>query len=176
MRRRAAALLCLSMSSAALAQGGRRRAPDPAEIAERDRAFAALAPIPSASGERVTLLVPPGEKAKPEWARLAAELNRAAAGMAPRVGGHETPSKPVTVVVEPDHPRHRHQLPRRDPVARIVQADHRGDFERPGEDGGVIGAAAGVCRKAADPRPVHLRGERRRQLVRDERCARCSRR
>ena len=100
MRRGAAALLCLALSPAASAQGG-RRAPDPAELAEWDRAFAALAPIP---GERVTLLVPPGERAKPEMARLATELNRAAAAMAPRVSGAATASaKALTVVVEPDY-------------------------------------------------------------------------
>lgn len=100
MRRCAAALLCVTLSPAALAQGG-RRAPDPAELAEWNRAFAALVTIP---GERVTLLVPPGERAKPEIARLAAELSRAAGSMAPRVGGAATaPAKPITLVIEPDH-------------------------------------------------------------------------
>jgi hypothetical protein len=106
MRRGAAALLCLALSPAAWAQGG-RRAPDPAELAEWDRAFAALAPVSSAGGERVTLLVPPGERAKPEMVRLATELNHAAASMAPRVSGASAASaKPITplkVVVEPDY-------------------------------------------------------------------------
>ncbi|HSS49585.1 MAG TPA: hypothetical protein VLX28_11635 [Thermoanaerobaculia bacterium] len=96
---RAAALLFLALSPAAWAQGG-RRAVDPGEPAEWDRAFAALAPIP---GERVTLLVTPGEQGKPEMARLAAELNRAAVSMALRLGVQGVPPKPLAVVVEPDH-------------------------------------------------------------------------
>lgn len=57
-----------------------------------------LAPIPR---DHVVLLVPPGDQHRPELVRLASELDRAAAEMAPRV-----PVKidsPVKVVVEPDH-------------------------------------------------------------------------
>ncbi len=102
MRRWAGALFCLALSPAAWAQGG-RRAPDPAELAKWDRAFAALVPIP---GERVTLLVPQAERAKPEMARLAAELNHAAALMASRLsnsGASAKPATPLKVVVEPDY-------------------------------------------------------------------------
>jgi hypothetical protein len=101
MRGLAAALLLLALSPAGWAQGG-RRGPDPGDLADWDRAFAALVPIP---GERVTLLVPPGERAKPEMTRLAAELNRAAASMAARLPAppEAVPSKALTVVVEPDH-------------------------------------------------------------------------
>lgn len=101
-RRWAAALFCLALSPAAWAQGG-RRAPDPPELAEWDRAFAALVPIP---GERVTLLVPPGDRARPELARLATELNRAAGLMAPRLSNSGAPAKPILplkIVVEPDY-------------------------------------------------------------------------
>ncbi len=49
------------------------------DFAEWDRAFAAMVPIP---GERVSLLVSPGDRQRPELIRLAAELDRAAAGMA----------------------------------------------------------------------------------------------
>ncbi len=52
--------------------------------------------------------------------------------------------------------------------ARVVEADDGRDVERAGEDRGVIRAAAGVGGEAADPRPVHLRGERRGELVGDE--------
>jgi hypothetical protein len=97
MRGCAAALIFLALSPAGWAQGGRRVA-DPGELAEWDRAFAVLVSIP---GDRVTLLVPPGDRAKPEMARLATELNRAVASMAPRLP--VTQSKPLTVVVEPDH-------------------------------------------------------------------------
>jgi hypothetical protein len=100
MRRWAGALLCLALSPAAWAQGG-RRAPDPAELAEWDRAFSALVPIP---GERVTLLVPPAERSKPELARLATELNRAVGSMASRLArASATPAKSITIVVEPDY-------------------------------------------------------------------------
>ncbi|MFY9820342.1 MAG: hypothetical protein WAM82_03110, partial [Thermoanaerobaculia bacterium] len=74
---------------------------DAAETADWDRAFAALVPIP---GDRVTLLVSPGERASPELLQLATELNRAAAEMAPRLPRSSgATAKPVTVVVEPDH-------------------------------------------------------------------------
>ena len=43
-----------------------------------------------------------------------------------------------------------------------------GTSRRPREDGGVMRAAAGVGREAADARPVHLRRNRRRQLVGDQ--------
>jgi glycosyl hydrolase family 113 len=74
---------------------------DPAErddLAEWDRRFAALAPV---RGEWITLLVSPGERERPELARLAAELDRAVSEMAPRVP--VSIASPLTVVVEPDH-------------------------------------------------------------------------
>jgi hypothetical protein len=74
------------------------RATERDDFAARERAFASLARIP---GERVVLLVPPGERDRPEMARLAAELDRAAGEMAPRVP--VAVSSPVTVVVEPDY-------------------------------------------------------------------------
>jgi hypothetical protein len=52
-------------------------------------------------GERVLLRVPPAEKSRPDLSRLAAELDRALADMAPRVPVDL--SSPVTVVVEPDY-------------------------------------------------------------------------
>src|SRR5262245_28344851 len=57
-----------------------------------------LAPIRSG---QVTLLVSPGDQTRPELVRLAADLNRAASEMAPRVP--VTITSPVTVVVEPDY-------------------------------------------------------------------------
>jgi len=60
------------------------------------------------------------------------------------------------------------ELPRLDDVTRVVQADDRGHLERAREDGGVIRAAAGVGGEAAHLGPIHLRGQRRRQLVGDE--------
>jgi hypothetical protein len=74
------------------------RAAERDDFAAREKAFAALARIP---GQRVVLLVPPGEKDRPELARLIAELDRAAGEMAPRVPVAVTSQ--VTVVVEPDH-------------------------------------------------------------------------
>jgi hypothetical protein len=74
------------------------RAAERDDFAARERALAALVRIP---GERVVLLVPPGEKDRPEMARLAADLDRAAGEMAPRVPLAVT--SPVTVVLEPDH-------------------------------------------------------------------------
>jgi hypothetical protein len=69
--------------------------------------FIALSPAGGAQGERVTLVVPPGERGKPEMARLAAELNRDVAEMAPRLpsppGAPAKPLPPLTIVVEPDH-------------------------------------------------------------------------
>ena len=53
-------------------------------------------------------------------------------------------------------------------LAGVVQADDRRHLERPRQDRGVIRAAAGVGREAADLGPVDLRGERRRQLVGDQ--------
>lgn len=49
----------------------------------------------------VTLLVPPGDKERPEIIRLAAELDRAATGMAARIP--LSPVAPIRVVVEPDY-------------------------------------------------------------------------
>ena len=49
-----------------------------------------------------------------------------------------------------------------------VQAEHGGYVERPREDRRVVGPAAGVAREALDLGPVHLRGERGRELVGDE--------
>jgi hypothetical protein len=46
-----------------------------------------------------------------------------------------------------------------------VQSDDRGHVERSRKDGRVVGAAAGVGGKTADLRPIHLRGQRRRQFV-----------
>ncbi|HEX4960602.1 MAG TPA: hypothetical protein VF173_07165 [Thermoanaerobaculia bacterium] len=60
--------------------------------------LADLAPIRSG---RVTLRVPPGEQARPELVHLAADLDRAAAEMAPKLAVRET--KPLTVILEPDH-------------------------------------------------------------------------
>lgn len=68
------------------------------DFAEWERWFSGLAPI---RGGRVVLLVPPGEKSRPELVRLAAELDRAASEMALRVPAAIT--SPITVVVEPDH-------------------------------------------------------------------------
>jgi hypothetical protein len=68
------------------------------DLAEWERAFAGTAEIRS---ERVVLRVAAGDKGRPELARLAADLDRAVAGMAPRVP--VTPTSPITVVVEPDH-------------------------------------------------------------------------
>ncbi|HYO16986.1 MAG TPA: hypothetical protein VE685_27645, partial [Thermoanaerobaculia bacterium] len=74
------------------------RATERDDFAAREQALAALARI---AGERVVLLVPPGEKDRPEMARLAAELDRAAGEMAPKVPVAVT--SPVTVMVETDH-------------------------------------------------------------------------
>lgn len=52
-------------------------------------------------GERVALRVPAGEKERPEWVRLAAELDRAAGEMARRVPVAVSP--PIVVILEPDH-------------------------------------------------------------------------
>jgi hypothetical protein len=91
-----AALLVLA-ASPAVTPPAARPGDDPADW---DRTFAALVPI---RGERVTLLVPPGDRARPDLARLAADLDRAAAEMALRLPGPpRAPEKPVTVVVEPD--------------------------------------------------------------------------
>ncbi len=83
-----------------LAGGG--YAIDPAaerdDLAEWDRQLAALAPIRSG---RVTLLVPPDDRDRPELSRLAADLDAAISGMAPRVP--VVIAFPLTVVVEPDH-------------------------------------------------------------------------
>lgn len=68
------------------------------DLAEWDRWFAGLAPI---RGDRVVLLVASAERNRPELVRLATDLDRAAAEMAPRVP--VTISSPLTVVVEPDH-------------------------------------------------------------------------
>ncbi|HSS79185.1 MAG TPA: hypothetical protein VLV54_20870, partial [Thermoanaerobaculia bacterium] len=96
----AAALLFVTLCPAIRAFEG-RRADVSGEAADWDRTFATLVPIP---GDRVTLLVSPGEKAKPEMTRLAAELNRAAAEMLARLPGVSgAQAKTVTVVVEPDH-------------------------------------------------------------------------
>jgi hypothetical protein len=74
------------------------RASERDDLAEWDRSFASLIALKSG---RVTLLVPPGEKNRPELSRLAAELDRAAAEMAPRVP--LAVSRPITVIVETDH-------------------------------------------------------------------------
>src|SRR4051794_10602259 len=50
----------------------------------------------------VRLLVPPDERSRPEYARLAAELDRAAGAMAVRLGAPVAPD-PFRVVVERDH-------------------------------------------------------------------------
>lgn len=71
------------------------------DFAAREKAFASLAWI---ERERVILMVPPGEKERPELVLLAAELDRAVAEMAPRVPAAPiADSAPVTVVAEPDH-------------------------------------------------------------------------
>ena len=63
--------------------------------------FAAAIPAPA---PRV-VLVPPGEAGKPELSRLAADLDRAAAEMAPRLPlpPAALAGKPVTVAVLPDY-------------------------------------------------------------------------
>ena len=53
-------------------------------------------------------------------------------------------------------------------AAGVVKADDSRHIERAGEDRGVVRAAPGVGREAAHLRPVHLRGERRRQLIGDQ--------
>jgi len=91
MRRWAAALLVLALSPTAWARDGR-------PAAQGDE-LAALATIP---GDRVALLVPLSEKARPEMSRLASELSRAAIEMSAGLPG--VPAvKPLTVVVEPDY-------------------------------------------------------------------------
>ena len=62
-----------------------------------------------------------------------------------------------------DHRRAGRQTP-----ADVVQADDRRYAERPRQDRGVIGAAAGVGGESANARPVELRDHRRRELVGDE--------
>jgi len=93
------------------------RATERDDFADWDRRFAEMAPI---RGERVVLLVPPASSAsssnrsRPELVRLAAELDRAVAEMAPRVpvaGPLIMP--PVTVLVEPDY---------------VAQGRHTGDI------------------------------------------------
>ena len=84
---------------------------DPAEkndLAEWEHRFAGLVPI---RGERVVLLVSSGDRNRPGLIRLAADLDRAAADMAPRVPVIIT--SPITVVVEPDH---------------VVQGRHTGEI------------------------------------------------
>ena len=53
-------------------------------------------------------------------------------------------------------------------TADVVQADDRRHAERSRENRGVIRAAAGVGREAANARPIELRDDRRRELVGDE--------
>ncbi|HEV2845022.1 MAG TPA: hypothetical protein VG477_09270, partial [Thermoanaerobaculia bacterium] len=78
------------------AEGG--WAVDPAserdDFAEWERYFTALVPIP---GQRVSLLVPPADRNRPELIRLASELERAVSRMPMPAG------PPVTVVLEPDY-------------------------------------------------------------------------
>lgn len=57
-------------------------------------------PLAEIRGERVVLRVPPADKGRPEMARLAAELDRAAGEMAPRVP--VALAAPVAVIVETD--------------------------------------------------------------------------
>ncbi|HEV2855797.1 MAG TPA: hypothetical protein VHC97_23620 [Thermoanaerobaculia bacterium] len=71
------------------------------DLAEWDRWFTGLAPIRGDRGDRVVLLVPSTERNRPELTRLAADLDRAAAEMAPRVPVAMT--SPMTVVVESDY-------------------------------------------------------------------------
>ncbi|HEX9944841.1 MAG TPA: hypothetical protein VGG03_22760 [Thermoanaerobaculia bacterium] len=78
------------------------------DLAEWERSFAGMAEI---RGERVVLRVPPDQRSQPELARLAADLDRAAAEMAPRLP--IAISSPLTVVVEPDH---------------VAQGRHTGDI------------------------------------------------
>lgn len=77
------------------------------DFAEWDRAFAAMVQIP---GERVSLLVSPGDRQRRELILLAGELDRAAAGMARRI---DAPAGPVTILVEPDY---------------VAQGRHAGDI------------------------------------------------
>lgn len=78
------------------------------DLADWERWFGGLAPILT---DRVVLLVRSSEKSRPELIRLAADLDRAAAEMAPRVP--VTIDSPITVVVEPDH---------------VVQGRHTGEI------------------------------------------------
>ncbi len=81
------------------------------DLGEWDRSFAGLEPI---RGERVTLLVSPGSQGRPELIRLAADLDRAVAEMAPRVPvSLSSPTSRVTIVVEPDY---------------VAQGRHTGDI------------------------------------------------
>ena len=73
------------------------RAKERDDFAEREQALATLAEI---RGERVVLRVPAGEKQRPEMARLAADLDRAAGEMAPRVP--VALAEPVVVILETD--------------------------------------------------------------------------
>ena len=57
---------------------------------------------------------------------------------------------------------------RPDATTRFAKADDRRYLQRPGEDRGVMGAAAGVGGEAEHPRPVELCRQRGGQLVGDE--------
>ena len=83
------------------------------DLAAWEREFAGLAEI---RGERVVLRMAPDAKGRPELARLAAELDKAAADMAPRVSlavSSPLVVSPLVVVVEPDH---------------VAQARHTGEI------------------------------------------------
>ena len=61
-----------------------------------------------------------------------------------------------------------HELPCLDQATRFVKPDDRRNFERARQNRGVIRLAAGIGRESADLGPIHLRRERRRQLVGDQ--------
>jgi hypothetical protein len=104
---RAGALLLLALSPGACArdlQGVPAEvtpSATPAVLAPAVPVLDDLEGLAQIHGERVTLLVAPGDRQRPERTRLAADLDRAVAEMAPRVPGAR--GGPLTVVVEPDH-------------------------------------------------------------------------
>lgn len=72
----------------------------PDQTGGREHAAPAPAPVAIQSGH-VTLLTPPADRGRPELARLAADLDRAATIMARRVP--LALDRPITVAVEPDY-------------------------------------------------------------------------
>lgn len=89
------------------------------DFSEWDRAFGALVPI---QGERVSLLVPPADRERPELVRLSAELDRAAASMATRMAAAAS-GPPVRIVLEPDYVSQGRHTGDIDPAVRGTRAD-----------------------------------------------------